>query len=518
MRILLAIDQGTTGTTALAIDGQPSTRAAGAQGVRGSGSGGGRIVGRGYAPVTQHYPHPAWVEHDATQIWQTVLDSTSQALTAAGSPTPTAIGITNQRETTLLWDRHTGEPLAPAIVWQCRRTAARCDELRAKHLAPLFQSITGLVLDAYFSGTKIEWLLDHVPGARQRAAAGDLCAGTIDSWLVYKLTGGETHLTDVTNASRTLLYDIHAATWSDRLLEQLHVPASLLPRVVPSSGVIAETASLPGSAIAAGIPIAGIAGDQQSALFGQAAFASGSAKTTYGTGCFLLLNTGETAVTSQNQLLTTIAWQLEAGAPLTYALEGSVFIGGAVVQWLRDELQLIESAAETAQIAQSVPDSAGVYVVPAFAGLGAPYWDQDARGAIVGLTRGAGRAHVVRAALEGIAHQVADVVEAMNADSGQPLAEMRVDGGAAANDFLMQFQADVLGVPVKRPVNLETTAFGAAALAGLATGMWSTLDEIAATLAVERTFEPHMGATERDRLRAGWKDAVRRTRATAGAS
>ena len=496
-RAVLAIDQGTTGTTALVIDQ------------------GGRIVGRGYAPVTQHYPHPAWVEHDATQIWHTVLDASAQALAAAGGAQPTAIGITNQRETTVLWDRRSGEPLAPAIVWQCRRTAARCDQLRAAGRAPLFQAQTGLILDAYFSGTKIEWLLDHVPGARERAEAGELCAGTIDAWLVYKLTAGGRHVTDVSNASRTLLYDVHTGAWSDRLLRELRVPRAILPDVVPSSAVIAETASLADAAIQPGIPIAGIAGDQQAALFGQAAFAPGSAKTTYGTGCFLLLNTGTTAVQSRNQLLTTVAWQLGQSTSLTYALEGSVFIGGAVVQWLRDELKLITSASETAALAASVPDSAGVYVVPAFAGLGAPYWDQDARGAIVGLTRGAGRAHLVRAALEGIAHQVADVVEAMDSDSGQPLAEMRVDGGAAANDFLMQFQADILGTPVRRPVNLETTAFGAAALAGLATGVWSSLDQIAATLAVERTFEPRMTDSERDRHRAGWKDAVRRTRTSA---
>ena len=497
-RAVLAIDQGTTGTTALVLDE------------------GGRIVGRGYSPVTQRYPQPGWVEHDAEQIWQTVLDAAAQALTAAHTTTPTAIGITNQRETTVVWDRHTGTPIAPAIVWQCRRTAARCDSLRAAGQAPTFQSQTGLVVDAYFSGTKIEWLLDNVPGARSRAEDGELRFGTIDSWLVSKLTGGAAHATDVTNASRTLLYDIHRGDWSAPLLELLRVPPSVLPTVVPSSGPIADTTSV--GAIPAGVPIAGIAGDQQAALFGQAAFSSGSAKTTYGTGCFMLRNTGQAAVPSKNQLLTTVAWQLGAGQPLTYALEGSVFIGGAVVQWLRDELGLISTAAETAALAESVPNSAGVYVVPAFAGLGAPYWDQDARGAIVGLTRGAGRAHLVRASLEGIAHQVADVVEAMNADSGRPLAEMRVDGGAAANDFLMQFQADILGVPVRRPVNLETTAFGAAALAGLATGVWSSLDEIAATLAVERTFEPRMAESERARLRTGWKDAVRRTRATADAS
>ncbi|HEU5318088.1 MAG TPA: glycerol kinase GlpK [Chloroflexota bacterium] len=490
---LLAIDQGTTGTTALVIDE------------------GGSILSRGYAAVTQHYPQPGWVDHDATQIWQTVLDATSQALSAAPSRQLTGIGITNQRETTVLWDRRSGEPLAPAIVWQCRRTASRCDELRAEGAAPLFQERTGLVLDAYFSGTKIEWLLDHVPTARARAEAGDLAFGTIDAWLVYRLTGGTAHVTDVSNASRTLLFDIHRGEWSEELLARLRVPTRVLPEVIPSSSVAGYVGDDAGQ-VPAGTPIAGIAGDQQAALFGQACFTPGSAKTTYGTGCFLLLNTGPTPVPSRNQLLTTVAWQLERQGGLTYALEGSVFIGGAVVQWLRDELGLIDTAAETATIASSVPDTGGVYLVPAFTGLGAPYWDQAARGAIVGLTRGTGRAHLVRAALEGIAHQVTDVVEAMGSDAGTPLTEMRVDGGAAANDFLMQVQADLLGVPVTRPANLETTAFGAAALAGLTVGVWSSLGEVAATLAADRTFEPRMAPTERERIRAGWHDAVRRTR------
>jgi len=492
-RAVLAIDQGTTGTTALVVDE------------------GGRVAGRGYAAVQQHYPQPGWVEHDANQIWQTVLDSTSQALTAASHPPLSAIGITNQRETTVVWDRRSGEPIAPAIVWQCRRTAARCDELRAGGRAPLFQARTGLILDAHFSGTKVEWLLDNTPGARERADAGALRFGTIDSWLISRLTAGRTHVTDVTNASRTLLFDIHSGKWDDDLLDVLRVPRALLPRVVPSSAAVATTADA-GGAIPTGVTIAGIAGDQQAALFGQASFSPGTAKTTYGTGCFMLLNTGVSALQSEHQLLTTIAWQLGAGAPLVYALEGSVFVGGAVVQWLRDELGVIGTAAETSAVAESIRDTGGVYVVPAFTGLGAPYWDQDARGAIVGLTRGSGRAQIVRAALEAIAHQVSDVVEAMAADSGAPLRSMRVDGGAAANDFLMQFQADLLGVPVERPRNLETTAYGAAALAGLATGVWSSLEEVASTLAVERTFEPRMGTSDRARHRAAWKQAVSRTR------
>jgi len=489
----LAIDQGTAGTTALVIDE------------------GGSVVGRGYAPVTQHYPRPGWVEHDAEQIWQTVLQASADALGAAGTPALAAIGITNQRATTILWDRRTGRPIAPTVVWQCRRTAERCDALRAAGLTDLFQQRTGLVLDAYSSGTKVEWLLDHTPGARANAESGDIAFGTVDSWLVYRLTGGAAHVTDVSNASRTLLLDIHTGAWSDELLDRLRVPRAVLPEVVPSAAVVGHVAIGVG-AIPPGTSIAGIAGDQQAALFGQACFAPGTAKTTYGTGCFLLLNTGANAISSRNQLLTTIAWRLADRDPLTYALEGSVFVGGAVIQWLRDELGLIATAAETSELALSVPDTGGVYVVPAFTGLGAPYWDQAARGTIVGLTRGTGRAHLVRASLEAIAHQVADVVEAMAADTGEPLREMRVDGGAAANDFLLQFQADLLGVPVKRPANLETTAFGAAALAGLATGVWSSLHDIAATLTVESTFEPTMPASQRERLRAGWQDAIRRTR------
>jgi glycerol kinase len=497
-RTVLAIDQGTTGTTVLVINQD------------------GRVLGRGYAAVQQHYPQPAWVEHDPEQIWQTVLQAAELALAQAGTEARASLaglGITNQRETTVLWNRRTGEPVERAIVWQDRRTAARCDSLRAAGKAGLFQERAGLVLDAYFSGTKVEWLLEHTPGAREVAEASDLCFGTVDTWLIWKLTGGEVHATDPSNASRTLLYDIHEGAWSDALLAELNVPRAILPQVLPSSGVFGSVAGGLGH-LPAGLPIAGIAGDQQAALFGQACFTEGTAKTTYGTGCFLLLNTGAQPVASRQQLLTTVAWRLGERVPLAYALEGSVFIGGAVVQWLRDELGLIQHAAETDQIARSVPDTGGVYVVPAFAGLGAPYWDQGARGTITGLTRGTNRAHLVRAGLEAIAHQVTDVVDAMAADAGSALSTMRVDGGASANDFLMQFQADLLDRPVQRPANLETTAFGAAALAGLATGVWASQEEVAATLSVERTFMPAMAQSERERLREGWHDAVRRTRSS----
>ncbi|MGH2352020.1 MAG: glycerol kinase GlpK, partial [Chloroflexota bacterium] len=468
------------------------------------------VVTRGYAAVQQRYPRPGWVEHDAQQIWQTVLDASAQALSSLGSRPPAAIGITNQRETTVVWDRHTGQPLGPAIVWQCRRTARRCDELRAAGLADLFADRTGLVLDAYFSGTKIEWLLEHVPGLRPRAEAGDALFGTIDAWLLWNLSGGAVHATDVSNAARTLVLDVDTGEWSADLLRVLNVPAAMLPRIAPSSAVLGET--MPVGPFAGGLPIGGMAGDQQAALFGQGCYAPGEAKTTYGTGCFLLLNTGRQRSPSRHRLLSTVAWRLGETAPLEYALEGSVFTGGAVVQWLRDELGLVATAAETADLAGTVPDTCGVYLVPAFTGLGAPYWDQDARGAIVGLTRGVTRAHLVRAALEGIAHQVADVVQAMEDDAGTTLTQMNVDGGAAANDFLMQFQADLLGRPVVRPAILETTALGAAHLAGLATGFWPSREALVATRTVERRFDPSMSAAERDRLRAGWKAAVERAR------
>jgi glycerol kinase len=490
---ILAIDQGTTGTTVLVVDQS------------------GSILGRAYAAVEQRYPQPGWVEHDAIQIWHTVQQAATQAIRDAGSPPLDSIGITNQRETTVLWDRRTGQPVGPAVVWQCRRTAARCEALMAAGKAEEIQDRTGLVLDAYFSGTKLEWLLDSVSGLRSRAENGEILFGTIDSWLVWQLTGGERHVTDVTNASRTLLLDIDTAAWSEQMLALLNVPAPVLPQIVPSSGVMGYTVAT-GEAIPAGVPIAGLAGDQQAALFGQACFTPGTAKTTYGTGCFLLLNTGTERIRSHHRLLSTIAWQLGPQAPLEYAMEGSVFVGGAVIQWLRDELGMVATTAETAAIASSVGDTGGVYLVPAFTGLGAPHWDPDARGTLVGLTRGTKRAHIVRAALEAIAYQVADVVDAMNRDSGSSLSEMRVDGGASANDFLMQFQADLLDCPILRPSNTETTAFGAAALAGLATGFWSSQEAIAHIHRIERRFEPAMTTTMRGDLRSGWQAAIERTR------
>jgi glycerol kinase len=416
-----------------------------------------------------------------------------------------AIGITNQRETTVLWERASGRPIANAIVWQDRRTAPMCDELRAAGHAETITRKTGLVIDAYFSGTKLKWLLDHVPGARVRAERGELAFGTIDSWLVFQLTGGKTHVTDASNASRTMLYDIRRGDWDDALLALLDVPRAVLPQVVASSGVCAETL-----VDAMRVPIAGIAGDQQAALFGQACLTPGLAKNTYGTGCFLLINTGREAVASRNNLVTTVAWK--RGDVLDYALEGSVFIGGAVVQWLRDGLQVIRSASEVEALAASVPDSGGVYFVPAFAGLGAPHWDAYARGSIFGLTRGATAAHLARAALESIAFQSADVLDAMQKDAGITLSELRVDGGATANDLLMQFQADILGVPVVRPQVLETTALGAAYLAGLAVGYWTSTDEIAANWRVDRRFEPKMAAPRAAELRGGWQKAVERTK------
>ena len=490
--IILAIDQGTTGTTVLLVDR------------------GGAVIARGYAAVTQHYPRPGWVEHNPRQIWQTVLDAATQALAAGGHPPIAAIGITNQRETTVVWDRRTGKPVAPAIVWQCRRTAPMCRALQEMGLAALFEARTGLLLDAYFSGPKIAWLLEHVPGLRARAADGEVLFGTVDSWLLWQLTGGAVHATDVTNASRTLLLDIDAGKWSPELLATLGVPPQMVPCVVPTSGVAGETVST--GAIPAGVPVASLAGDQQAALFGQACFVAGAAKTTYGTGCFLLLNTGLDRARSFHRLLSTVAWEIGPAARLRYALEGSVFAGGAVVQWLRDELGLIATAGETVALAASVPDTQGVTFVPAFTGLGAPHWDPDARGTIVGLTRGAGRAHLVRAGLEAIAHQVADVVAAMEADAGAPLVEMKVDGGAAANDFLMQYQADLLGRPVLRPVNLETTALGAATLAGLAVGVWSGTDELAAHWRLDRRFEPGMSSADRRQHRETWQNAVERAR------
>jgi glycerol kinase len=489
MSFVLALDQGTTSSRAIVFDQAGSIRAVAQQ------------------EFKQFYPRPGWVEHDATEIWATQSDVAVEALAKAGIGAAhiAAIGITNQRETTVLWERASGKPVAPAIVWQDRRTAPMCDDLRKAGHAELFSRKTGLVLDAYFSGTKLKWLLDHVPAARERAMRNELAFGTVDSWLVWNLTRGAEHVTDASNASRTLLFDIHRGEWDDELLALLDVPRSVLPAVVSSSGVCGEWKD--GTV---GVPIAGIAGDQQAALFGQACLTPGLAKNTYGTGCFLLLNTGRVAVASKNNLVSTVAWRRDGVTD--YALEGSVFIGGAVVQWLRDELHLIRSAPDVEALAASVADNGGVYVVPAFAGLGAPHWDPYARGAIFGLTRGSGAGHIARAALESIAYQSAEILDAMEADANIKLAELRVDGGAAANNLLMQFQADILGVPVVRPKILETTALGAAYLAGLAVGYWRDASDIAANWRVDRRFEPSMSRDEAATLMAGWQKAVVRAK------
>ena len=488
MPYILALDQGTTSSRAIVFDASGEVRAAAQREFR------------------QIFPQGGWVEHDAVEIWATQSGVMHEAIAKAGIAARdiAAIGITNQRETTVLWERATGRPVAHAIVWQDRRTAGTCEALRAAGHAPTFQRRTGLVLDAYFSGTKLKWLLDHVPGARARARRGELAFGTVDSWLVWNLTGGRVHATDPSNASRTLLYDIHRGEWDDELCALLDVPREVLPAVVPSSGVCGAT-TIDGVEI----PIAGIAGDQQAALFGQACHAPGLAKNTYGTGCFLLMNTGGNAVASVNNLLTTVAWSREGRTD--YALEGSVFIGGAVVQWLRDGLGIIRSAHEVEALAASVPDNGGVYFVPAFAGLGAPHWDPYARGSIFGLTRGATGGHLARAALESIALQSRDVLDAMQRDAGITLAGLRVDGGAAANDLLMQFQADILGVPVIRPKTVQTTALGAAYLAGLMMDVWESREQIAAQWQAERTFEPRMRSGERHELMSRWHEAVKRS-------
>ena len=489
MTYILALDQGTTSSRAIVFQRDGTVRASAQQEFR------------------QIFPQPGWVEHDPLEIWATQSGVMHEALARAriDAGDIAAIGITNQRETTLVWERATGRPIANAIVWQDRRTAPMCDALREAGHAATFARKTGLVLDAYFSGTKLRWLLDHTQGARERAERGELCFGTVDTWLVWHLTGGAAHVTDASNASRTLLFDIHAGDWDDELLELLQIPRVMLPAIVPSSSVCG-TASLDGIEI----PIAGIAGDQQAALFGQACLTPGLAKNTYGTGCFLLLNTGANAVASRNNLVTTVAWQRNDAT--AYALEGSVFIGGAVVQWLRDGLQVIRNAPEIETLAASVADNGGVYLVPAFAGLGAPHWDAYARGAIFGLTRGATRGHLARAALEAIAYQSADVIAAMEKDANLTLTELRVDGGAAANDLLLQFQADLLGVPVVRPKVLETTALGAAYLAGLAVGYWHNDAEIAANWRIDRRFEPAMPRHRVAELRAGWNKAVTRAK------
>ncbi len=488
---ILALDQGTTSSRALVFDRR------------------GAVVALAQQEFTQHFPQPGWVEHDAGEIWRTQLAVAREALARAGlnASQLRALAITNQRETTVLWDRATGEPVAPAIVWQDRRTAAACDRLRPRWAARI-QRKTGLVLDAYFSATKLQWLLDHVPGARSRAEAGELAFGTIDSWLLWQLTGGQVHATDASNAARTLLFNIHALQWDEELLGLFGIPQAVLPHVHPSSGVFGETDA---TLLGAPVPIAGVAGDQQAATFGQACFAPGMAKNTYGTGCFMLMNTGTSAVTSRHRLLGTVAW-LGPHTPACYALEGSVFMAGATIQWLRDGLQLIKSAAEVEALAASVPDTQDVYLVPAFAGLGAPDWDGHARGTLVGMTRGTTRAHIARAALEAIALQTADVFHAMGRDAGVPLRELRVDGGASRNDLLMQLQADYLGVPVLRPELTETTAFGAAGLAGLASGLWSGADELSSLWRLQRRFEPQLPAAARQAKLARWREAVARAR------
>jgi glycerol kinase len=455
----------------------------------------------------QIYPQPGWVEHDATEIWSSQIGTATEALAGANlsSQDIAAIGITNQRETTLVWNRETGAPVYNAIVWQDRRTANFCEALSRDGHGELIAEKTGLEIDAYFSGSKIRWILDHVPGARESAEAGQLLFGTMDTWLIWKLTNGKRHVTDVTNASRTMLFNLHTLAWDDELLRLLDVPRSMLPEVVPSSGTCGTTEGL-----LDGIPIAGIAGDQQAALFGQMCIEPGMVKCTFGTGGFMLLNIGDKPVRSKHKLLTTVAWGI--GGKVEYALEGSMLMAGAVVQWLRDELQIIRTSAEVEELAASVPDSGGVVLVPGFSGLGAPYWDQYARGALLGMTRGSSKAHIARAALEGIALQVMDVLAAMQADSGLELAELRVDGGASANNMLMQMQADVLGVKVVRPENPEATALGAAYLAGLAVGYWEGTAAISQQWRVERTFEPTTTAVERDKQRARWHKALDRAR------
>ena len=488
-KYMMALDSGTTSNRCILFD-----RA-------------GRIVSVAQRGFTQYFPQPGWVEHDANEIWATLLGVAVEAMQMAGAAAAdiAAIGITNQRETTIVWDKATGEPVHHAIVWQCRRTSEYCDELRARGLTARFREKTGLVLDAYFSATKLHWLLENVPGVRERAAKGELLFGTVETWLIWKLTGGRAHVTDYSNASRTMLFNINTLDWDEEILAELNIPRSMLPKPLPSSGLLGTTDP---SLLGGEIPITGAAGDQQAALFGQTCFQPGEAKNTYGTGCFLLMNTGEKPVFSQNGLVTTIAWGL--GEKVTYALEGSIFVAGAAIQWLRDEMKLIANAAESEAVAQEVVDTNGCYVVPAFTGLGAPYWDQYARGAIVGLTRGCNRAHIVRATLDSLTYQTYDVLNAMRADSGIALASLKVDGGASANNYLMQTQADVIGAPVLRPTCVESTAMGAAYLAGLAVGFWRDQAEIRKIWAVDRTFEPQLDAKSRDARLHGWHRAVQR--------
>ncbi|MBQ8390767.1 MAG: glycerol kinase GlpK [Oscillibacter sp.] len=492
---VVALDQGTTSSRAILFD-----RA-------------GQIVSRAQYPFRQIYPQPGWVEHDPMEIWNTEKRALMEAVDGAhiDPRAVAALGITNQRETTILWDRKTGKPLYNAIVWQCRRTAPLCDELKAKGLTQAITEKTGLLIDAYFSGTKIRWLLDNVPGARERAERGELCAGTVDSWLIWNLTGGKVHVTDHSNASRTMLFNIHKLKWDKDLCRLLDIPMSLLPEPRSNSEVYGTVAEgIPGLEALAGVPICGSAGDQQAALFGQGCFTPGQAKNTYGTGCFTLMNVGGEAVRSRMGLVTSVGWTV--GGKTTYALEGSVFNAGSTIQWLRDELGLISSAPDCDRLAESVPSAGGVYVIPAFTGLGAPYWDMYARGTIVGLTRGSTKAHIARAVLDSIAFQVVDLVEAMNADAPCPLTDLRVDGGASVSDILMQTQADLLQMKVDRPTQVETTAFGAAALAGLAAGVWQDLEELSALRRSQHVFEPRRDAKECAQQVRQWRRAVERCR------
>lgn len=487
-KYIMALDLGTTSCRCILFDKQ------------------GQICSMAQKEFTQYYPKAGWVEHDAEEIWATQMGLMFEALGKLDLTMDdvAGIGITNQRETTVVWDKHTGRPICKAIVWQCRRTAEYCDELKEQGLAETFRHKTGLVLDAYFSGTKLKWILENVPGARQRAEAGDLLFGTIDTWIIWKLTGGKAHVTDYSNASRTLMFNIHTLEWDDDILKVLNIPKKMLPQVKPSSCVYGVTEHKP---FGCEVPIAGAAGDQQCALFGQTCFTAGEAKNTYGTGGFMLMNTGEKPVVSKNGLVTTIAWGVDG--KVEYALEGSIFVAGAAIQWLRDELGLLRHASESEACAKAVPDSNGCYVVPAFVGLGAPYWDQYARGAIVGLSRGVNKNHIVRATLESIAYQVTDVLKAMEEDSGIKLAALRVDGGACSNDFLLQFQSDIINTPVLRPQCIETTALGAAYLAGLAVGYWQSKEEIKNNHDISKEFTPDLAELKRECLLEGWHNAVK---------
>ena len=487
-KYIMALDAGTTSNRCILFDEK------------------GEICSIAQKEFTQYFPKPGWVEHDANEIWSSQLGVAVEAMAklGIGADDIAAIGITNQRETTIVWDKNTGEPVYNAIVWQCRRTSEYCDTLKDKGLTDKFREKTGLIIDAYFSGTKLKWILDNVDGVRERAEKGELLFGTVETWLIWKLTKGKAHVTDYSNASRTLLFNIKDLTWDKEILEELNIPESMLPEPKPSSCVYGYSDA---SFFGKEIPIAGAAGDQQAALFGQTCFNPGEAKNTYGTGCFMLMNTGETPVYSKNGLVTTIAWGLDG--KVNYALEGSIFVAGASIQWLRDELRIIESAADSEYMAKKVKDTNGCYVVPAFTGLGAPYWDQYARGTIVGLSRGINKYHIIRATLESIGYQVNDVLHAMKADSGIDLAALKVDGGASANDFLMQFQSDIINAPVKRPSCVETTAMGAAYLAGLAVGYWNSKEDVIKNWAVDKIFSPIMGEDERERKIKGWNKAVK---------